>query len=112
MNRGLTFIEVGDFSKEWKKARGTKSDLDRLKIEIERITGHDEPLFGNVSKTRGQIGNTGKSGGTRVAYFLHDEAGRVFLLGCYDRRKQKGFTKKQLKRWDELCKQIKEAHRE
>lgn len=112
MSDTINFKEVGDFSKQWKKARGTISDLDRLKKDIERVMLHNSPIYVNVREIRARLGNTGKSGGARVTYFFHDDARNVYLFACYDRHKFSGFTKDELKQLNKLCEQVISEYRE
>jgi len=100
------FISTSEFDRQWKKLGATNSDYLEL---TEYISARGPETLTRVSKftriVRAKVGGRGKSGGARVILFAEIKD-TVFLISCYDRRRQSGLSRKEKQEIDDLCRSL------
>ena len=74
--------------------------------------GDEIPGTGGVRKIRFGAKGKGKRGGSRVIYFVFDEANPIYLLGCYAKNEATDLTPGEKKAVSAFATAIKAAARE
>jgi len=96
----LTFVELGDFTKNWEKLRlNDEEDLAALQIMI-MLNPRKAPVVegtGGLRKMRfaPDSWNTGKSGATRICYVYFEDFGLVLLVTAYGKNEKDTLSKRE-----------------
>lgn len=98
MERPITVVEVEPFPA---KAAEVWNDEERLEfisfIAYNSDSGDPIPGSRGVRKVRWSRSGTGKRGGVRVIYYLHDESIPLFLLTVYPKSRKDNLSAAELK---------------
>ncbi len=104
----ITIVETAAFSKQ---TCLTPEELEALIMALadDPKAGTVIPRTGGLRKLRFAIGNKGKSGGSRVIYYYHNESHPLFLLYAYAKSKQENLTPEQERLFASIAQAIKEG---
>ncbi len=95
-----TFIQTGEFSRNWDRLGFDDEDLRQLELDI--MNNPDKyPVMkgtGGLRKARIALGenNKGKSGGARVCYVDFVFAETVYLITVYSKKEKDNLSKEEL----------------
>lgn len=107
----MTIAELPEFSRKARQLL-TEEEVDEL---IEFLAFHPQAGVimsgtGGVRKLRWAREGKGKSGGTRVIYYFHNESIPVFLLTIYGKGKKDNLTKAERNALAKLVKVLVETY--
>jgi len=107
----MTIAELPEFSRQAKQLL-TEQDLDKL---IEFLAVHPQagvimPGTGGVRKLRWARAGKGKSGGTRVIYYYHNDRVPLFLLTIYGKGKKDNLSQAERNALAKLAKLLVETY--
>lgn len=89
-----TFIQTKEFTRNWEDLGFNDDDLRRLELQIlsDPQIGAVMRGTGKLRKMRFALGNSGKSGGTRVCYVDFLTLGTIYLITVYPKSEKENLT--------------------
>ena len=94
-----TFIQTGEFSRNWDRLGFDDEDLRQLELDIMNNTDKYPVMkgTGGLRKARIALGdnNKGKSGGARVCYVDFIFAETVYLITVYSKKEKDNLSKEE-----------------
>lgn len=84
-----TVVELNAFKRKAEKLFKEDELIDLVNfIAANPFSGDEIPGTGGVRKLRFAAKGKGKRGGSRVIYFVFDEANPIYLLACYGKNEK------------------------
>lgn len=89
-----TFIQTKEFTRNWDELGFNDDDLRRLELQImsDPQIGAVMRGTGKLRKMRFALGNSGKSGGTRVCYVDFLSLETIYLITVYPKSAKENLT--------------------
>lgn len=89
-----TFIQTNEFTRNWDDLGFNDDDLRRLELQImsDPQIGAVMRGTGKLRKMRFALGNSGKSGGTRVCYVDFLSLETIYLITVYPKSAKENLT--------------------
>lgn len=89
-----TFIQTKEFTRNWDELGFNDDDLRRLELQImsDPQIGAVMRGTGKLRKMRFALGNSGKSGGTRVCYVDFLSLETIYLITVYPKSTKENLT--------------------